>query len=772
MPRTKSRPCPAGRHQLTPDTRACLACEGQEALAFISGFVITVEPSLDPVQVAEAIGSAARSVDQLRRLRIYLEADPTALTSGFSTAPNVVARLTHELVGRGAVVVVVAKCADCGRPRPLLNVVKEGRICNPCRRVRRAEVCSRCGDTKPVGGRAQGGAAVCANCWRRDPARAEPCKVCGEPGPVSVRDAAGLPTCVRCYRPPLRECGGCGRPGRIVSRLGGTALCVGCYTHPVHPCGRCGRVRPIARRARSGDPDLCAGCAQPVLATCMLCGTRRRCHFVAEGRPVCIPCSPVRAVACAHCGEVRAVTARWPEGPVCGRCYASALRRRGVCTSCSEQRRLVDPPGPGASRCATCAGLPKAHVCGRCGTEDKLYERGLCPRCVLTDRATDLLSGDGDIVPAALAPVYAAIVASPSATQALAWLRRGASASLLADLVQARTPLTHEVLDDLPATKAVAYLRQLLVASGALANRQERLAALERWLASALSATEIDGDRRLLRAYATWSVLARLRRRSRGDDISIEAAHRARQRFQAVLRFLCWLQRRGTTIGMCGQTEIDVWLSGGPCSAYEIRQFVVWAVHTRAMSGVEVPPKPWREGTGLDEDGRWAVARRLLHDDGIDVLDRVSGAFVLLFAQRVATVRMMTVADVMTAGGKVSVRFGQDPVELPDPLGELVARLCSERRGRSVGSPSTDWLFRGQLPGQPMSAGWLGQRLSRLGVSVRSSRRAALMQLAAELPSVVLADMLGLAPGTAVHWVRAAGGDWARYAAERARASS
>lgn len=44
------------------------------------------------------------------------------------------------------------------------------------------------------------------------------------------------------------------------------------------------------------------------------------------------------------------------------------------------------------------------------------------------------------------------------------------------------------------------------------------------------------------------------------------------------------------------------------------------------------------------------------------------------------------------------------------------------------------------------------------------------MHLAARLPAAVLAEVLNLTPGTAVEWVRAAGGDWASYAAEVARA--
>ena len=48
----------------------------------------------------------------------------------------------------------------------------------------------------------------------------------------------------------------------------------------------------------------------------------------------------------------------------------------------------------------------------------------------------------------------------------------------------------------------------------------------------------------------------------------------------------------------------------------------------------------------------------------------------------------------------------------------------------------------------------------------------ALIHLAGHLPAAALADVLGIAPHTAVHWVRAAGGDWGGYAAELIKSGS
>lgn len=65
--------------------------------------------------------------------------------------------------------------------------------------------------------------------------------------------------------------------------------------------------------------------------------------------------------------------------------------------------------------------------------------------------------------------------------------------------------------------------------------------------------------------------------------------------------------------------------------------------------------------------------------------------------------------------------------------------------------------------------GMAGQHGSWLGIRAMPGRRAALIDLAAQLPAAVLADCLNLSPGTAVRWMHQAGADWNRYAADIAR---
>lgn len=775
MPRTEPRACPAGLHQLGPHLktyRGCPACQREVDLARIVGWVAALDGTLDPAAVIGAVDAAAPSELGRRALVRLLEADPGVLAAGRSSAPNVVCRFISELVTAGATRVTPPRCARCGQAkRRLESLLADGaRVCNACYRELHRVPCAGCGGVKPHGRRDAEG-VLCGNCARRAPGALETCDRCHQSGVVAVR-LDGEVVCTGCYRAPTRPCGNCGQVAPVMSRRSGTPLCPRCYRRPFRTCGRCGQLGPIRRRATGGDPELCDSCAKPPVATCIHCGKDRPCRFVSAGRPVCWACSPRRLLCCAHCQRDRPATVHWPEGPVCGGCYGAALRRRGSCAGCGQERRLVSPPGRQARLCCDCAGLAPGPTCGRCGVEDKPYEGDRCARCVLADRAAHLLAGPDGAIPAPLVPVYESIVAARSALNAVRWLRKGASAALLADVAAGVIPLTHDGLDALPRRMAVGYLREMLVANGALPPRNESLASLERWVSDVVDAVEDPAHGRLLNAYATWRVLRDTRRRVDRTGTLTTSTRWATDRVRAAIAFLGWLAGQGRRIGDCRQADVDRWLVEGPRARYEVRDFLRWAVARKVVAPLSVPPKRWNIGTALTDHDRWQLTRRLLHDDDLDLVDRVAGSFVLLYAQLPGRITRMTLDDVTRNDEGVTVRFGRDPVAVPEPLADLVLSLIADRTRRGgIGAPTTPtrWLFPGHLPGRPLSSNWLGQRLNRLGVNTRASRRAALLQLAAEVPAPVLADLLGIAPGTAVSWVAAAGGNWARYAADRAR---
>jgi hypothetical protein len=411
------------------------------------------------------------------------------------------------------------------------------------------------------------------------------------------------------------------------------------------------------------------------------------------------------------------------------------------------------------------------HTCAVCGREDKLYERGRCERCSLARRTAELMTGPDGKVPAALVGVHDTIVASARPRKALNWLRQGAGAPILAELAAGTLALSHEALDAHPRPRAANHVRHMLVAHGVLVPRDEQLVTLERRNAETIAAIDRPEDRTTVAAFATWRVVRGVRRRAERNTTGRTAINHARNQILSTVRFLDWLASHHLTLATCTQGDLELWLATGPPSRHDIYHFVEWTSNRKLSAKLNVPLVRSRPGDALDAEARWAIISRLLHDPAIEVADRVAGSFVLLYAQPLSRVAVMTVDQIATTDTGVSVRFGTQDLAVPDPLAGYLTTLIATGRSHHIGIGSTapsGWLFPGHLPGRPITALRLGQRLGLFGIDARAARRAAQTQLAAEVPAVVLADMLGIAITTAVDWVHTAGGDWANYAATQA----
>ncbi|HET9247345.1 MAG TPA: hypothetical protein VFO15_16190 [Xanthobacteraceae bacterium] len=653
----------------------------------------------------------AAAVEAVAAHHAVLRSLAAALTSGpealTTGAPPAVGRLVTELIARGSSL-PLPRCARCARTGRPLVATEGGGLCSRCAARRHPLACLRCGVVKPV----------------------------------AARTSDGQPICERCRR----------------AERGHRA------------CGSCGKIASIAVRARDGGPDVCVNCYRMPEAVCGVCGRHRECNFASSPTPICLSCSPRSTAVCARCGHDRPPAVRWEEGPLCDPCYTTALRHRGDCRTCGRQRRLVAPPGPQATLCADCAGLPVTHACIDCALEDKLYEKGRCARCSLRRRATELLSGEAGRVPAQLSGVLKAICAARTPRAALNWLRQGAARAVLAEVASGQLPITHEALDAHPHPRAADYLRHMLVAGGALAHRDETLARAQRWLDNLLSTIELPEHRRLVRAFATWQIMRRLRRRAETSPAPRTYTAHAKVKIKAAAGFLAWLTTNDTALTDCRQADIDTWLTTGP-SACQVREFLTWAAEGHRCAAFDVPAPHRTTGTAIDPDQRWALVTRLLHDNTLATTDRVAGCLLLLFGQHQSRIAIMTTDQITHHGDDVFIRLGQHDLPTPEPLGTLLLQLITNGKSHvGIGSPTnTRWLFPGGMPGQPITASRLAERLRALDIPTQAARRATLTDLASQLPAAVLADLLNLSPATAVRWVHEAGGDWTRYAADLAR---
>ncbi len=671
--------------------------------------MLAEDPTLNAAKVQAALARVAGHPTALARLAAALAGDPVALSIG---APPMVGRLVSALRAQGSTCLPTTSCAVCSREGlPLTRSAAHGGVCARCRRRELAEECARCGVVKPVAG----------------------------------RDGDRRPVCARCAD----------RPQRV--------------------CGRCGRTRRIARRAHGGQPDICNGCFRSPQALCSGCGRLRSCSFADSDAPVCASCAPRRTAICAHCGQDRPPSANWAEGPVCDPCYTAALRHRGTCRGCHAERRLVHPPGPEASTCADCAGLPTSHACIDCGREDKLYKRGRCQRCALRRRTDALLRAGGEQVPDALVAVRDAILATSTPRSALNWLRGGAGAAVLADLAAGATAISHDALDAHPRRRGADYLRHVLVAAELLPARDEPLARLEAWAGTTLLADLKQPEhRQLLHAYATWQVLRRLRHRAASNTGQSLISY-SRTQLRVAARFLRWLEQHRLTLAQCHQSDLDTWLAQGPAGE-PVRNLLSWAGEHHHCRPLLVPPAARTTGTAIDANERWRLLARLLHEDTLELTDRVAGALLLCYGQHLSRIAVMTTDQVHRRPGPegeiISLRFAEHEITVPEPLSALLTEQVDTGRSHhlGVGSPTTSpWLFPGHLPARPITASRLGERLRRIGVRALPGRRATMLQLAAQVPAAVLAELLNLTPATATRWTQDAAGDWSRYAAELAR---
>jgi len=81
--------------------------------------------------------------------------------------------------------------------------------------------------------------------------------------------------------------------------------------------------------------------------------------------------------------------------------------------------------------------------------------------------------------------------------------------------------------------------------------------------------------------------------------------------------------------------------------------------------------------------------------------------------------------------------------------------------------PPSRLLFPGRAPGRPIRVATLRNRLVRHRITPTPGRHAAILTLTGDLPTPVIADLLGVSHKTAIRWATHTGGDWNDYIAAR-----
>jgi hypothetical protein len=619
---------------------------------------------------------------------------------------------------------------------------------------------------------------ICYNCYHHDPETLEQCGECGRMDRPVQRLDDGSPLCHRCWKRPEHQCISCGetKAAAVVDEQG--ACCYHCYNRrgrPNRPCGRCGRVRPIRRAAKGDHPDLCDSCYRGPDRTCSRCGRTRPCTRIGSSAPICHSCyarDERPRVNCQRCRRTRPAQAYWPIGPVCMSCYTAILRTPDICGDCRTIQPLIGRTEDGARICGPCAGYDIDYTCHSCGRTGNPYGHDECAHCVLTTRARTLLAGPAGEIRPELQPLFETLIRAESPFKQIQWLKDSPAADLLAQLAVSNEPMSHELLDEFPLNRNVHYVRQMLVQTGVLEQRNEDLERLPAWLDHHLADRSAEHEK-LIRPYLHWHLLRRARRRAAARRYPATATHHIRRRISVALELLEWIDSQGLSLHTLRQDDIDRWLDEATTQRRNAaRYFIKWTNQRRLTGNLVVPDVPWQHPAEfIDEDDRWQLLRRCLTDEAMPIDIRAAGALTLLFGPRGERIRNLTADQIIDEEQNTYLALSEHPLLLPPRLAGLLRRLANEPPPRlTVPHGLTDprWLFAGRVPGQPIGNSALSRRLNRYCITIRTARNGALAALAMDLPAAVLADLLDIHLHTAIRWVKHARRDWADYLAARA----
>jgi hypothetical protein len=474
-----------------------------------------------------------------------------------------------------------------------------------------------------------------------------------------------------------------------------------------------------------------------------------------------------QVTVCGHCGQPKKCPRVILGEAVCSNCVLRFQRAPKVCPGCSETKVLAFFDTDRRAACAKCCGAASIYGCAECGREDSPFGTRCAP-CVLRERVGALLAGPDAAVHPLLQPVFDALTTTRRPLTTLYWLTRSTGPTILGSMASGEVEISHAAFDQLPADKATRYVHELLAALGVLTPFNSRLEQITPWLTQTLRPLPKD-QADIIGRFAQWHVIRGLRHQDQSGTLTPSSIENGRAAIITAIRLLAWLEDRHKTLATLTQTDLDHYLTDHPGRGEILVAFIAWTRQANLTSGLQMPK--WRRGPPevvLSDSDRWAAVETLLHDNTIRLYVRVAGLLTLLFAQPLTRICRMKADQIeQHPGGTTTVTFDKFAIELPDPLDQLVINQLAYRGQASYSNQPGVWLFPGANPGKHLGTESVRVQLVAQGIQPSHARKSAMFQLAAEIPTPVLADILGLATSTATRWAALAARDWSYYTAQR-----
>lgn len=437
-----------------------------------------------------------------------------------------------------------------------------------------------------------------------------------------------------------------------------------------------------------------------------------------DGIPCCVSCYGAASVPCSRCGTLARAERRWPEGPVCLPCVDEVRFTHAGCHRCGRLAAVFrqEEAGP---LCPECAGVNFAYRCPTCSAMGRLLH-GQCPRCrALQELDETFADPDGQRSPH-LAPL-AEVLEQYEQPYSLALYLRRPGGQLMTDL----------------------------------------------------------HDKTVLARYARWHLMPLAYHGLERSGLNRFQREHLRRKLQTAHVLLTHIRRRGSTLDSVTQTLVDRWLIANKSRQNQARSFLLWAATSHLIpQNVAIATATRTVDRAIMSDAdRILTALRLETDESEHITDRVAGCLVLQYGLRTDRLVSLTTDHVLVhpeEPGVLGLQLGRDPLWLRPRLSALLQQLINERRplAAPLRTRETPYLFPGLRPDQPMTSNTLQRRLTRRGIpSTSKARNGAWLAMVGAVHWKMLADLLGLADGTAHNWHKLNGGDRASYVASRLRAS-
>ncbi|MFC8491992.1 hypothetical protein ACFUJU_14590 [Streptomyces sp. NPDC057235] len=269
--------------------------------------------------------------------------------------------------------------------------------------------------------------------------------------------------------------------------------------------------------------------------------------------------------------------------------------------------------------------------CDRCGFEGLLLGGRLCEHCTLADMLARLLDdGTGRVAPAFL-PLVKVLLEMDRPKSRLIWLRNPNVVRLLRGLATGSIPLSYDGLHQETPWRTVTHLRDLLMDSAVLPRVDRQLLLYQRRLTERLATIEDPGHRQLLRHFATWHQMRRLRTKAEKGPLGRSQTNHTKQEVTQAGALLGWLADRGRIIRQCQQADIDAWHTESLATRLPSQSFLRGCIKTGSVPRLTLPPAViTQDPEPLHQHRRLAILRRVLNDDSLPLRAWIAAALVLL----------------------------------------------------------------------------------------------------------------------------------------------